>query len=175
MSSILQRIREANKIRVETSENDVKTVVADQYIAEIKEKEREKVREEARKEFSDEAHQALLEAANTKLQAMEIERNSLNELLSQARSEAAQSKDLVNALKAEVKMLSITSEESKEEYHEAIELLNTRVQELELALVAERSKPVPAPVIQQEPLPSFEFTPVRGPDGRLEGVTAKPI
>ena len=108
---------------------------------------------------------------------MEIENHTIKTLLGETRSENVQLKDLLAALQANVNVSSEDVNVVKTEHQIEIKMYEDRLREMELALVKAESRPVSiAPqIVQESPLPSFQFDPVRGSDGRIESVVATPI
>ena len=177
MSNVLKRIKEVQRAKESKVPSQVTQDITDLYISDLKDKAYKKAHSEIQSELIESANQAELDGANTKIEAMRIETETVKNLLIQARSEATQANDLSKSLKAEVKLNSIALDELKEIHAKLMEEQKVIIRSLELAVIKAESRPAPVTtqVYQPAPLPSFEFHPVRGQNGMIESVTATPI
>ena len=179
MHSVLKRIEKANKDKAKPTPDTASKVIADQYIAEMKEEAREEARFEIQNQLINAANEAELEGALKQIKAMESEVNNLNNLLSNEKSQVTQLTDLVKSLKAEINNQSIAHKKTTDDHKTVVTSLQDQMKTLEMALLDEKTKPVPPPqVIQQEPrmVPvSFKAIPHRGIDGKTESVTLEPV
>lgn len=172
MSKTIQQILKQKKKQAEVSEN-ITQDIAERYLSDLKEKEYKRAYSELHQQLIESTNMAEMEAAKTQIQALMSERDTIKESLNYALSEVAQLKDLIKALRAEVKVLSEVEIEDDSKELEEKEL---EIKQLKEELMRERNKPVPAPqIIKRDPMPSFEFKPVRGPNGMIESVKATPI
>lgn len=179
MSNVLKRMQAIQKARKTEAPAEATQVIADRYIADLEAKARKKAEEEIRHELIEAASAAELEGAIKKLDALQSEVNTLKELLTSERSQTAKLNDLLKAMKANEKMLSIDQEKDKSEHKALIKGLEEKIKTLEMALLEERTKPAPAPqIIKPEPriMPtSFNAIPQRGADGKTVSVKLEPV
>lgn len=177
MSNVLKRIQENQRRKQAETPKDVSQGIVEQYLADLKEDTYEKAMMDLQNKLIQSANDAEIEGMQAKIVAMEIEKNAMGQLLSEAKSQVIQLDDLVKSLKAEIKTNSIAFEKQQGIVRDLEKAHQEKIHSLEMALI-EAKKPAPIPqVIKQEPrpLPSFRFTPVRGPDGRTMHLTAEPI
>jgi hypothetical protein len=178
MSKILERIEARKKLKESAMPADVTNQIASQYVADLEQKAYEKAQKELRHELMELANESEMEGYQKVLDATRAEAETAKMLLAQAQSEIAELKDLSKSLKIEVNNNSITLDELENSHASAMREQGKVIKQLENELERERSKPapVPQPIIQQpEPIPSFEFIPIKGMDGRIQSVTAKPV
>lgn len=173
MSTVLKRMQELRKQRESAVPSGVAQDITDRYLSDLKQEYREKAFIELQNQLIETANKAELDSALDKIQSLESERALLNQMLNEARSKTVQLEDLVKSLNAKIEIDSISHEEKESEHCLIIKDYEDRLKQMEIAL----SQPpvIPAPIINQAPVPSFEFTPVRGPDGRIESVSARPV
>jgi len=177
MSKILQRIEDRKKAKASSMPSDVTNQIADKYVADLEQKAYEKAQLEIRHELMEVANEAEMEGYRQKIDAAAMEVETARMLLTQAQSETVQLNDLVKSLKAELNNNSIAMEDLVSEHKSAMKEQNQVIERLKDELNQERSKPIPVtpPIIQQSaPIPEFEFIPIKGMDGRIQSVTAKP-
>lgn len=168
--SVLARLKQAQK----SNEPSINGDVADRMYSNLMSDIQTRAREDAKAEMTADVRRA------------EAERDSA--LLKQRLAE-----DQVAGLKAEISRLNSNSQEQARKLamanqDSAQEIGNlktkiteeqTKVQNLELQVselkgkLSVKPQSMPA-VVKSEPIPSFEFIPVRGPDGKISSVTAKP-
>lgn len=175
MSNVLKRIQQVQRERASQIPAAVTQDITQKYIDDLKRQAYEEARTEINNQLIQAAESAELEGLQLKVSALETAHQTVCMMLEESKSSVAQLTDHVKSLQAGMAMSDQSMEDMREDHRMMMETKDTRIRELELALVRAESKPVQV-IKQQNASPvGFEFEPVRGPNGIIQSVTAKPI
>lgn len=178
MSNVLKRIQAAQKRELGTIDSSAQNFM-EQYVAELRAEERSTIEKELRQQLIESANSAEIESLRQQIASIQQEKNTVQETLIQARTDIGQLKDTINSLNSQISQMrdeakmaekEVEEPEDNSEYEDRIKMLENA-----LAEAAKKPPTIITKEAKQNPLPSFEFIPVRGPDGRTVSVTAKPI
>lgn len=185
MARILKRLEKAKKKDV-----SVNAEVADHLytslMADIKAKAISDARMMVQAELDTARAEILRSQAETKTVA--AERDAARTLQESANTLAQELKSTVSKLKADLRLKTQSLAMSKQETTDGLQVLKSelsqeklKTQNFEIQIanlngkLSETKNIKPAPVMAPTPIPSFEFKPVRGQDGRISSVTAIPV
>ena len=175
MTNILKRIQQAQQTKA-INADDPATMAGMLYLADMNQRRYKEAKDELHEELIEATKCAEIENAELRVQMIEKEHEALKNVLAQSQHECAQLLDLGASLKAEVQVHQNDVTKLKMGHAEIIRNQEEKIKTLEVALArAETKANVPIPQINERPLPSFEFQPVRDQNGRIESVVAKPI
>lgn len=143
------------------------------FVADIEQKAIDKAQEKVNAQLIELANTAEIEALKEKIAAMSAENATINQLLTDSRSQITQLNDAIKAYQANQSMMEQEEDAHKAEHKAEMMAKDEKIRSLEAALAKAESKP--AKIIKQ-PIPSeFEFEPIRGQNGMIEKVRAKTL